>query len=207
MDSPARRRSRVLKHGVDRVVAWLCLPLALPVMAGVAAMIVVEDIARGRGSAPILYREIRYSAGRRFALMKFRVLTAEVARRLASEGIEEVKVHEHDQRSVSRVGALLVRFYLDELPQILHVAGGTMSLVGPRPILPRDLRRREALAPFGNKAGLAGTFQLAKGTADIVDLDLDYARRSAGLGPFGQLAYDLSIIARTVRKMLRGEGL
>ena len=70
-----------------------------------------------------------------------------------------------------------------------------------------DHRRRDYFAPFRIRAGLAGTFQLAKGTGDIFDLDRIYLKEYATRSQLGLLGYDLSVLWQTLRKMRQGEGL
>jgi lipopolysaccharide/colanic/teichoic acid biosynthesis glycosyltransferase len=127
---------------------------------------------------------------------------AEVAALSDREGIC-VKVR-NDPR-ITPVGRVLRRTSLDELPQLLNVLAGDMSLVGPRPALPEEValyppeaHRRHAVRP-----GITGLWQVS-GRADIgfsemIDLDLDYVRR---VSP----ALDMGILFRTFRAVTNGKG-
>ncbi|RMG12103.1 MAG: hypothetical protein D6731_14530 [Planctomycetota bacterium] len=201
------RYGKLLKHAVDRLVAVGVLPFAVGPAALVAGLIKLEDFARGEPRASVFYRERRVSAGEAFDLLKFRVVRPSALAAHRARGGRTVKELEGDPQALSCVGRFLVDYYLDELPQLLHVLSGRMSLVGPRPVWPHDTRRLEYFRPFRIKAGLAGTFQLAKGTGDIFDLDRIYLREYARRGPLSLLRYDLSVLRATLRKMTRGEGL
>jgi lipopolysaccharide/colanic/teichoic acid biosynthesis glycosyltransferase len=201
------RSTKALKHACDRLLTLAGLPLFLPPFLSIALAIWVESRWRGERGASIFFREERYSQNRPFTMRKFRILRQAVldARRAAGE--TTVKGAERDPANLTRVGALLVRFYLDEMPQYFHVLSGRMSLVGPRPVWPHDAVRRDYFAPYRVKAGLAGTFQLAKGEGDIFDLDKVYLENYARRGALSLLLYDAGVILRTLRKMTRGEGL
>jgi lipopolysaccharide/colanic/teichoic acid biosynthesis glycosyltransferase len=106
---------------------------------------------------------------------------------------------------VTRVGRFLRRYSLDEVPQLWNVLAGDMSLVGPRPPLPREVlayrpRERERLSVT---PGLTGPWQVS-GRSDLsfdqcIELDLDYVRTWS-------VARDLQILARTVPAVFRGDG-
>lgn len=201
------RCTKALKHGLDRLGALLTMPWVVPLTCAIAGAIKLEDLLSGELGGSVFYREERVSAGARFELVKFRVIRQAALRELRAKGETTVKAYEHDPERVSRVGRVLVRYYLDEVPQLFHVLSGRMSFVGPRPVWLHDTRRRDYFAPFRIRAGLAGTFQLAKGTGDIFDLDRLYLREYARRSALGLVRYDLSIVAKTLRKMTRGEGL
>jgi lipopolysaccharide/colanic/teichoic acid biosynthesis glycosyltransferase len=159
---------------------------------------------------PAFYRQVRIGHhGRPFAMHKLRTMEVDAhARRRALAALDEgagplFKVRA-DPR-VTRVGAVLRRFSLDELPQLLNVLTGEMSLVGPRPALPEEVaaydaatRRRLAVRP-----GLTGLWQVSGrsdlGWAESVALDLHYVEHWSP-------ALDLRILARTARAVLGGAG-
>jgi lipopolysaccharide/colanic/teichoic acid biosynthesis glycosyltransferase len=147
--------------------------------------------------------------GREFVIVKFRTMHLDAEARLAEQRhLNEVggalfKLR-NDPR-VTRVGRLLRKFSLDELPQLLNVLGGSMSLVGPRPPLPEevavypdDARRRLAVRP-----GMTGLWQVS-GRSDLswdeaVRLDLQYVENRS-------LSLDLVIMLRTLSAVTRGAG-
>lgn len=201
------RHAKFLKHALDRLVALSALPWALPPCVLIAGLIKLEQIVSGDEPGSVFYRERRVSADETFDLVKFRVVTNTALAAQRRAGRTTIKDLEHDRACTTRVGRFLVRYYLDELPQLFHVLSGRMSLVGPRPVWLHDTRRRDYFAPFRIRAGLAGTFQLAKGTGDIFDLDRIYLGEYAQRGQISLVLYDLSIIWKTIQKMRQGEGL
>ena len=196
---------RVCKTLVDRVVAALLLLALAPVMLGLAVLV------RGTSAGPALFRQRRVGLdGREFTVLKFRTMVDDAERlRVHLEHLNEVgdgplfKVRQ-DPR-VTRVGAVLRRYSLDELPQLINVLTGDMSLIGPRPPLPSevaaytgDVGRRLAVKP-----GLTGLWQVSGRStlswADSVRLDLDYVENWSAL-------LDAEILLRTTTAVVRGTG-
>jgi len=183
------------KRLLDVSVALLTLLVLLPLLLLTALAIFLED----RG--PVLYRQHRVGfRGREFSIYKFRSMVRDADRQVIdlrernmTDGLL-FKIH-RDPR-VTRVGRLIRRTSIDELPQLLNVVRGQMSLVGPRPlpVSPDDFDvaddRRHAVRP-----GITGFWQVSGGPAlgyrDMIDLDLTYIRDWS-------LALDLRIMARTV---------
>jgi exopolysaccharide biosynthesis polyprenyl glycosylphosphotransferase len=195
---------RVIKASFDRIVAASALLLLTPVLLAVAAVIRLAD----GGSA--LFRQTRVGRdGRVFRLYKFRtmVIDAELRRaRLAAENEHDGPLFKirNDPR-ITTVGRWLRRWSVDELPQLINVLRGEMSLVGPRPALPDEaaryadyVRRRLAVKP-----GLTGLWQV-NGRADLswdesVRLDLRYVENWS-------FVLDLQIMWKTCAAVFRGSG-
>lgn len=195
---------RAIKVVVDRVGAAFLLLLFAPLMALVGLLVVADS----RGG--VFYRQRRVGkGGREFTILKFRTMVvgahkarAELADR--NEGAGLLFKLRRDPR-VTRVGAVLRRYSLDELPQLFNVLTGSMSLVGPRPPLPEesaaygpDIRRRLLVKP-----GLTGLWQIS-GRSDLpweeaVRLDLRYVEDWS-------LALDTVILWKTLRAVLYGQG-
>ncbi|MDQ1024314.1 exopolysaccharide biosynthesis polyprenyl glycosylphosphotransferase [Streptomyces umbrinus] len=195
---------RAIKGVVDRLGATILLMLFAPLMVFVALLVMVDT----RGGA--FYRQRRVGKnGREFTILKFRTMVAgahgvraELADR--NEGAGLLFKLRQDPR-VTRVGAVLRRYSLDELPQLFNVLTGSMSLVGPRPPLPEetaeygpDIRRRLLVKP-----GLTGLWQIS-GRSDLaweeaVRLDLRYVEDWS-------LALDTVILWKTLRAVLHGQG-
>ncbi|MFJ7160033.1 sugar transferase [Streptomyces sp. NPDC101118] len=195
---------RAVKEVVDRLGAAFLLLLFAPVMAFVGLLVALDS----RGG--VFYRQRRIGKdGRPFMMVKFRTMVAGADRARAElEGLNEgagllFKLR-RDPR-VTRVGARLRRYSLDELPQLFNVLTGSMSLVGPRPPLPEesaaygpDIRRRLLVKP-----GLTGLWQVS-GRSDLpweeaVRLDLRYVEDWS-------LALDTVILWKTLRAVLQGQG-
>ena len=185
----------MIRRAVDVVVATTVLVLASPLLAVAIVTIRLES----RGGA--IYRQRRVGLqGHEFDVLKLRTMVA---------GAEQLGagllVEEGDAR-ITRVGALLRRTSLDELPNLWNVVRGEMSLIGPRPTVPSQVahyneRQRGRLAI---RPGITGWAQVNGRTSlpwsERIELDLHYiAHRS--------LALDARILVRTVRVLLGGGGL
>jgi exopolysaccharide biosynthesis polyprenyl glycosylphosphotransferase len=192
------------KRALDVVVAGIALvPIAL-VLPLVAALIALDS------PGGVFFRQRRVGVdGREFDMIKFRTMRSGAESELAAlaernDGAGPLFKLRADPR-VTRVGAVLRKYSLDELPQFWNVLRGDMSVVGPRPPLPREVRgydgrvfRRLYIRP-----GITGLWQVS-GRSDLsweesVRLDLHYVENWSVLT-------DLMIIARTAKVMLRGTG-
>ncbi|MFC7303407.1 sugar transferase [Streptomyces monticola] len=195
---------RAVKEVVDRMGATVLLLLFAPLMVLVGLLVLADS----RGG--VFYRQRRVGKdGREFTILKFRTMVAgahgaraQLAGR--NEGAGLLFKLRRDPR-VTRVGAVLRRYSLDELPQLFNVLTGSMSLVGPRPPLPEesaaygpDIRRRLLVKP-----GLTGLWQIS-GRSDLpweeaVRLDLRYVEDWS-------LALDTVILWKTLRAVVQGQG-
>jgi lipopolysaccharide/colanic/teichoic acid biosynthesis glycosyltransferase len=185
----------MIRRAVDVVVSALLLTLASPVLAAAILAIRLES------PGPAIYRQRRVGlGGQPFEALKLRTMV---------QGAESIgaglAVNENDPR-ITRVGALLRRTSLDELPNLLNVLRGEMSLIGPRPTLPAQVasytpRQRGRLAI---RPGITGWAQV-NGRASLpwserIELDLHYIEHRS-------LALDLRILWRTPALVLGGSGL
>jgi exopolysaccharide biosynthesis polyprenyl glycosylphosphotransferase len=195
---------RVLKGLFDRMLAAAALLLLAPVLAALVIVIRCTD------PGPALFRQTRVGrAGRDFTVFKFRtmVVDAEDWKALLAERNQAhgVLFKMHRDPRVTRVGAVLRRWSLDEIPQLLNVLRGDMSLVGPRPALPEEaeryghhMRRRLAVKP-----GITGLWQVS-GRSDLswdeaVRLDVRYVENWS-------FALDLQILWKTLSAVRHGSG-
>jgi len=182
--------------------------LLSPVVLAVLAAMGIDMLLSPRDRGSVLYREPRISRGRTFDLLKFRTLRMQVLRR--TEG--HARPHEADPGNLTWVGRRLLKpWYLDEIPQLLNVLRGEISLVGPRP-WPRHMVERQVADGLNYRneivAGLTGPAQVTKGSGlRFADLDLQYVERCRTLGSWALLRYELGILWRTVGVIARGEGL
>jgi len=195
---------RVIKEIVDRAGAALLLALFAPVLLAVAVAVVADS----RGG--VFYRQRRVGKdGREFTIVKFRTMVRDADRLRtsliqANEGAGPLFKLRRDPR-VTRVGTMLRRWSLDELPQLWNVLVGSMSLVGPRPPLPDETARYgpDVLRRLLVKPGLTGMWQIS-GRSDLswdeaVRLDLRYVEDWS-------LALDAVILWKTARAVFRGDG-
>ncbi len=196
---------RVIKNVFDRSSAFFALLLLSPLLIGVA--LAIRLTSRG----PALFRQTRVgSQGKPFTIYKFRSMYADAEARLNSlqalnERREGLLFKIKNDPRVTPIGRILRRYSIDELPQLINVLKGDMSLVGPRPPLPvevaqysDDVRRRLLVRP-----GVTGLWQVS-GRSDLewvesVRLDLRYVENWS-------LIYDFEILWKTFYAVLRGAG-
>ena len=180
---------------VDIVVAALALVLTAPLMGLIALAIRLE----GGGAAIYRQRRVGRDAAE-FELYKFRTMVS------GSDPVGIGTAVGADDPRVTRVGRLLRRFSLDELPNLLNVLRGEMALVGPRPTIPAQVelytprqRRRLEVRP-----GLTGWAQVSGRAAidwsERIELDVWYVENRSAL-------LDARILARTARLLLTGQGI
>jgi exopolysaccharide biosynthesis polyprenyl glycosylphosphotransferase len=196
---------RVVKAAVDRTAAAFLLLLIAPVLLSIAAAI------RLTSRGPAFFRQTRIGKdGREFTMIKFRTMVVDAeARRAAlaadNERAEGLLFKIRNDPRITPLGRILRKYSVDELPQIINVLTGSMSLVGPRPPLPEevalygdDVRRRLLVKP-----GVTGLWQIS-GRSDLtwdesVRLDLRYVENWS-------LTLDLMILWKTAFTVLRGAG-
>lgn len=205
-----QRRNQVVKRAVDLVAGLVGLVGAAPIVA--IAAVAVKAVSRG----PAFFAQERVGLrGRRIRVWKIRTMHADAEARLerhlaADEGARrewETKFKlERDPRIIPHVGGLLRRFSIDELPQLLNVVRGDMSLVGPRPFPDYHLQRfpqsfREFRAQV--RPGLTGLWQVLVrsdgGLEEQQALDSHYIRNWS-------LWLDLYILVRTSMAVMAGKG-
>lgn len=196
-----------LKRLFDLVLAIAAVAVIWPVLLIISIAIMAED------KGPVLYKAGRVGLhGKRIVVYKFRSMRLHADRledMLSPEELEEYKKNfklEHDPR-ITRVGAFLRKTSLDELPQLFNIIGGSLSLVGPRPVLQEETELygadRELLLSV--KPGLTGLWQ-SRGRSNVTyedgarqALELQYVRERG-------LILDIKIIFWTVGAVLRMDG-
>lgn len=195
---------RLIKTAFDRTAAFMAVLFLLPLFAAIAAIIRLD------GPGPVLFRQTRVGKnGAPFTVFKFRTMVVDAEQRKA----ELLQLNDSDgllfkirkDPRVTRVGGWLRRYSLDELPQLVNVLTGDMSLVGPRPALPDEMisygeyvRRRLAVKP-----GITGLWQV-NGRSNLVwdeavRLDIRYVENWS-------FFLDLQILWKTCAAVLRGDG-
>lgn len=207
-----RLRANWLTHGTSFIKRTLDISLSLfflillaPLLATIALMVWIEDGGR------VIFAQTRVGQfGREFKMYKIRSMCLDAEARLKellhnNQHKEGVTFKIKDDPRITRTGKWLRKFSFDELPQLFNVLIGDMSLVGPRPPLPREVtkysledRRRLAIKP-----GITCFWQIS-GRSEIdfsgqVQLDVNYIERQS-------LGTDVAILARTVPAVLSGKG-
>ncbi|MBV8573917.1 MAG: sugar transferase [Acetobacteraceae bacterium] len=204
----AERRRELPKRILDVTVSLLALVLCTPLL------LVASTLVRLSGSGPVLLEQIRVGRHEKpFVMLKFRTMHAGVDdRSLREMNIRELHGERlpgssdgvfklQDDQRITKAGRWLRRFSIDELPQLLNVLRGEMSIVGPRPSLPWEVelytpeqRRRHDCLP-----GMTGLWQVSGrnrlSMPEMLTLDLEYLRTRS-------IALDLWILARTPAAVL-----
>jgi exopolysaccharide biosynthesis polyprenyl glycosylphosphotransferase len=195
---------QAVKMLFDKTVAASVLIIFLPLLLAIAVIVRSED------GGPVIFRQTRMGKdGQPFWLYKFRTMVPDAQRQTAAlaarnEGNGVLFKIRKDPR-VTRVGARLRRWSLDELPQLVNVLLGQMSLVGPRPALPEEaarygdyVSRRLAVLP-----GITGLWQVSGRSnlpeEEAVRLDLRYVENWS-------LVLDLQILWKTLSAVIKGHG-
>ncbi len=194
-----------MKRLMDVVGALCGLIFLSPVFLIVALLIKLED-----PKGPILFKQTRVGKNEQeFGMYKFRSMVTD-----AEEKLKDLLQHNEvsgamfkmkDDPRVTKIGKFIRKTSIDELPQLLNVLKGEMSLVGPRPPLPREVKeytaydkQRLLVIP-----GCAGLWQVTErnsvGFKEMVELDLEYINKRSVL-------YDLKIIFKTIRIMVKSNG-
>ena len=194
------RGARLLKRGMDLAVSGVALIMLSPVLSAIALAIRMDS------KGPIFFRQVRVGRdGREFRIVKFRSMVTDAEARkdalrahsIAGEGLFKIT----DDPRITRVGRFLRRSSLDELPQLLNVLIGDMSLVGPRPLVVDEDsqilgidRSRLHLPP-----GMTGPWQLLRSRVPLQEMvEIDYAYTANW-----SVWLDLKIMLRTVGHVLR----
>ena len=182
-----------LKRGFDIVVAGFALLLFLPLLVMVTVAIRVES----PGRAIFLQRRTGYQ-GRVFTIYKFRTMTV-------TEDSDKVRQATKNDQRVTTIGALLRKLSIDELPQLLNVMKGDMSIVGPRPHALAHDDYYGALIPtyaarFRARPGLTGYAQVSGFRGEIIDLSCMSDRVAADNAYIDDWSptLDLAILVRTL---------
>ncbi len=190
----------IIKRGIDVVGASSMLLVLSPVMASVAFAVKVTS------KGPIFYRQTRLTeGGRMFRLIKFRSMRAD------AEQVSGVTFAARRDPRVTAIGSFIRKTRLDELPQLVNVLKGEMSLIGPRPERPEIASALSTSIPkfrkrLQTRAGLTGLAQVVQGYPDghrgyrrKVGLDVIYIRRKS-------LLLDAWIAVRTISVVITGSG-
>ncbi len=191
-------RTDRFKRLFDMIAALLGLVLVSPLLLVTAAAIKLED-----PSGPVLYSQTRIGKnGRAFKMYKFRSMVRNAEKMIdqiaGKSDVSGAMFKMKDDPRVTRVGRWIRRTSIDELPQFWNVLRGDMSMVGPRPPLPREVAayREYDLQRLSVIPGCTGLWQVSGrssvGFEEMVELDLQYIRKRS-------FWFDLLIIARTVK--------
>lgn len=206
MDAPyPHRPTRIAKRALDVIGSGLLIVALSPLFALLALLIKLSS------PGPIFYRQERVGIdGRPFGILKFRSMIPDADAQLQSLLREQDRGGKplfkiDDDPRITRVGAVMRRYSLDELPQLFNVFGGSMSLVGPRPQRPAEVALYDQTAKqrLGVLPGMTGMWQVNGRSRlawdEAIALDLYYTHNWS-------LTQDLTILAKTASAVVRGDG-
>lgn len=193
------------KRGLDILLVLLAAPVVVPIIAFLAGLVTLD------GGAAFYCQDRLGLNGRRFRMWKLRSMVGDadtaLAAHLAADPAARAEWN-RDQKlandpRITRLGKVIRRTSLDELPQLWNVLTGDMSLVGPRPMLPEQRALYPGQAYFRLRPGLTGAWQVSDRNATTfaarAEFDLTYDRALS-------LLTDLTIILATVSVVLRATG-
>lgn len=201
----------LLKLIFDKVFSAILILVFLPISLCIIIAIKINGVINRNDKGPIFYVEERMSQGEKFSLIKFRLFTLPAIKKIRSGAI--TKSVENEPGSLTRVGKFLKKWGLDELPQLINILKGDISIVGPRPKpeqeyleeLNMGVRSRELV-----KAGLTGPVQVMKGTKRTYEEELaadkEYVENCRNLSQWKLLLVDTRIILKTIKVMFKGTG-
>lgn len=198
----------VVKRLLDLVVALVLLIAVSPILVVITAIVWLQS------DGPAFYRQERVGRhGRRFTIIKFRTMHVDADSRLQTDPDLRnryldggFKLSLDEDPRITRVGVVLRKTSLDELPQLVNVVRGDMSMVGPRPVIPEELEQYGDLLPAYLMAtpGLTGAWQVAGRDAvrfpGRAELDATYVESWS-------LAGDIGIMLRTLPAAISGRGV
>lgn len=198
------RSTAALKRGFDLVAACVSLVVLAPVLAAVALAIRLDD------GGPVFFRQRRAGRnGEPFTIVKFRSMDVDAERQLPElvdlDTLADPMFKLRPDPRITRVGRFLRRFSLDELPQLLNVLRGDMSLVGPRPeeVLVTDRYQAEHRFRLAVKPGMTGPMQVfGRGELSFEErlaVEIDYVENIS-------ITRDLWLLAQTLPAVVRGMG-
>lgn len=194
-----------VKRIVDIVLSAVGLVCLIPVFIVVAILMKKEE-----PKGPIFFKQTRVGRnGKEFTMYKFRSMCVDaeekLAELLAENEIKGAMFKMKDDPRVTKIGKAIRRNSIDELPQLLNVLKGDMSLIGPRPPLPREVKEysRYDLQRLLVKPGCSGLWQISgrneMNFAEMVELDIQYIREQS-------LVNDIRIIWKTIKVMIFPNG-
>jgi lipopolysaccharide/colanic/teichoic acid biosynthesis glycosyltransferase len=208
-DVPYPLAKRVFDRTVAAVLLFVLSPLLLLALAVLACDMLGVPRDRGRW----LYRERRISRGREFEVLKFRVLREDVLAEVAATEDAYARLYEADHANLTMAGRIVKRIYADELPQIVNVLRGDISLVGPRP-WPVTMVETQVAKGLDYRlhviAGWTGPAQVrkdSKAKSKATELDLEYVELCRTLTGPQLVAHDVRVLGQSLRTVLRGRGL
>ena len=205
-------RQRIGKLLFDKAFSSIIIVLVSPIIALLKLAYILEGVFVSENKGPLFYFYYAMSGGKKIKKYKFRIIKCKcIDFNYESNHDWRAYAKEWDPSCRTFVGAIVKKFYLDEIPQFFSVIKGDMSLVGPRPLsvlhYERDLKQGNVVRKL-LKGGILGYGHIKKGTSEMGDPKFEYEYLSAYLtySTFRLLIFDLKIIVKGVRLMIKGGG-
>ena len=202
----------ICKRLFDIIFAALFLVLLSPIFIIFLPLLFIEHVLDKKPHTPLYYKEKRVSEGRIFYLIKFNIFKQAVIDDMRARGeFIHTKDLEHNG-GITRIGWILKQIYMDELPQLINVLKGEMSLVGPRPLNLEvyESTARGRLATQGYiRAGMTGNYQSRKNSFNYsnAELDSEYYNYYISEPGYKIVLFDIKILLRTIIVILRAKGV
>jgi len=204
----------IIKRAFDVIISSLLLIISLPLIIFILLLMLVESILIPTSRGNIFYTETRISQGKPFKIYKFRIFKKEILERKAkNEEFIHTKNLEKDKNNLTYMGKLLKQIYMDELPQLINVLRGDISLVGPRPTNVENyklLLERKDYTRTIIKAGITGKFQVYKGVKYKYNQqteDMSYINYCKNNPSWKVVLYDTKILLLTIITILKAKGI
>ena len=199
------------KVAFDKLVSLLVILVTSPIWLAICAAILLESAISPGARGGLFHQEVRVSAGRPFTLYKFRILKSRGEQAIKDGAVP--KQIENEPRNLTRVGWALKKIGFDEMPQLVNVLIGNMSLVGPRP---KPIPEYEEELQHGNvfraqlRAGLTGPTQVMKGTSrtgeEKLKAEFDYLELIRNGSRLAIMVYDIRTLLKTIRVVVGAYG-
>lgn len=216
-------RKLKLKYAIDRLLALCFLVFMSPLMAAAIFLIKLDGWIRPENSGSVFYDEPRVSRGEVFNIIKFRTVPEDIVKWVKDDP-ENRSITGQNEKTWS--GRMILKWYFDELPQLINILKGEMSFVGPRPHVIAQSHKEMGSGFFEHrkyiKCGLVGIMQAMKrdktyrkifddirkkgfsGEEAAGYLEGLYALECANKNPIAIILYDLSIMARSLITVIKG---
>ncbi|MFH1777141.1 MAG: sugar transferase [Candidatus Omnitrophota bacterium] len=211
-------KDRWVKIVFDRVFAAVLIVIFMPFFLLVFVLNKLNGIFVPVDVGSVFFKIERISKGKIIHLLKFRTVKIEKLNQLQSQDedgrIDDIKPLEKDIANLTWLGKYLRDFYVDELPQLFNILIGDISFVGPRPyplsMYEQDLKKRIVRKKV-IRCGLTGLVQINKANIkskeEEIALDMEYIQKVRTLLPIRLLVYDGKIMLKSIRVVLKGQGL
>lgn len=203
----------VIKRIFDIIVSSIIFILFLPFLFLLLVWIAFEYLFFKSSRGSLFYCETRVSRGEPFKLCKFRIFKKSVLERVMKEkGFVHTKPLEQNSDNLTYYGRILKDIYLDELPQLINILKGEMTLVGPRPTNIKNSNKLKDKGIYTKelmKCGLTGVVQINKNKSSKsdIEMDMDYINFVSSNPGWKVFLYDIKIIFKTIKTIFEAKGL